>query len=127
MNTRPINLFNKSLLLLVVCPLFILAACSKDDPEPNGDCTGLTPTYTTGVKTILDASCAQVGCHDANTHQNGYDFSSYGPASTASMSGRFIGAIHHSNDYVAMPYNLPKLSDDKIQQLTCWVENGSPE
>ena len=127
MNTRPISLFNKSLLLLVVCPLIILAACSKDDPEPNGDCTGLTPTYNTGIKTILDASCAIPACHDAITHQNGYDFSSYEPASVASMSGRFVGAIQHSDGFVAMPHNLPKLSDDKIQQLTCWVENGSPE
>jgi len=126
MHIRLINLSNKSLLLLVVCLTFFFAACSKD-PDTNIDCTGLTPTYNADIKPILDASCAISGCHDAITQQNGYDFSNYESAKAGSQGGRFLGAIQHKSDFVAMPYNLPKLSDDKIQQLTCWVETGSPE
>ncbi|HZV43970.1 MAG TPA: hypothetical protein VFF90_05810 [Saprospiraceae bacterium] len=126
MNIRLINYINKSLPLLVFCFIFFLAACSKD-PDPVIDCTGLTPTYNADIKPILDASCALSGCHDAITHQNGYDFSSYGPASEASKNGRFLGAIQHKSGYTAMPYNMAKLSNDHVQQLTCWVETGSPE
>jgi hypothetical protein len=125
MHIRLINLPNKTLLLLVFGLVFFFA-CSKD-PDTNIDCTGLTPTYTADIKPILDASCAISGCHDAITQQNGYDFSSYESAKSASQGSRFLGAIQHKSGFVAMPYNLPKLSDDKVQQLTCWVETGSPE
>jgi hypothetical protein len=93
MNTRPINFINKSLLLLVFSPIFFLVACSKDT-NSNIDCTGVTPTYTTGVKSILDGSCATSGCHDAITHQSGYDFSTYESAKVASQGGRFLGLFN---------------------------------
>jgi cytochrome c553 len=126
MNIQRIQLNNKSLLQLVFCTLIFLLSCGKDTVGPV-DCTGVTPTYTTGVRTILDASCAKSGCHDAITQEQGMDFSSYDNAKVASQNGRFVGAIQHKGGFIAMPQNAAKLSDDKIQQLTCWVENGSPE
>lgn len=102
------------------------SSCGKDTVTMF-DCTGLTPTYTVDIKPILKASCALSGCHDAFSPQAGYDFSSYNSSSSGSQSGRFLGAIQQIRGFLAMPNGLPKLSDDKIKLLTCWVENGSPE
>jgi len=105
----------------------LLAVSCKKDEGDSIDCSGVTPTYTADIKPILDASCAKSGCHDAITKANNYDLSAYGPASAISQGNRFLGAIQHKNGFSEMPQGGPKLSDDKIQQLTCWVENGSPE
>jgi len=126
MNTQPINLINKSLALVVFCALLFLVSCTKDQ-NSNFDCTGLTPHYTADIKPILNASCAKSGCHDAFTHQNGVDLSSYGNASDVSRSSSFLGTIEHKSGYNPMPQGANKLSNDKIQLLSCWVANGSPE
>lgn len=91
------------------------------------DCTGLSPTYTTDIKAILDSSCAKSGCHDAASKQNGINLSAYGPASSESHNDRFLGSIQHKKGYKAMPESAGKLSKDNIDLLTCWVQNGSPE
>lgn len=128
MNTRPVSHFMKSLQLLAVCLLFSLLSCSgNQDQISTADCTGVTPTYTADIKYILNASCAKSGCHDAYYPQRGIDLSSYGTASDASHGNNFLGCIQHVKGYNPMPQDGPKLSADKIQLLTCWVQNGSPE
>ncbi|HZV70292.1 MAG TPA: hypothetical protein VFG10_12140 [Saprospiraceae bacterium] len=106
--------------------ILILPSCGKESIEMF-DCTGSTPTYTIEVKPILDASCAKSGCHDTQTHENGFDFSSYGEARIASQTENFLGAIQHKGGFEPMPDDGPKLSADKIKILTCWAQNGSPE
>lgn len=107
--------------------IFILLSCKKDDPIDTVDCTGLTPTYTTDVKAILDASCAKSGCHNAATQQSGVDLSNYASASEISMQERFLGVIQHKSGFPEMPDDGPKLPDATIEILTCWVQNGSVE
>ncbi len=116
------SVFSVLFLTLALC----LSSCGKDTVTMF-DCSGITPTYTTDIKPILNASCALSGCHDAFSPNAGYDFSSYNSSSSGSQSGRFLGAIQQKRGYLAMPNGLPKLSDDKIKLLTCWVQNGSPE
>ncbi|MEO6130463.1 MAG: hypothetical protein ABIQ02_01355, partial [Saprospiraceae bacterium] len=91
------------------------------------DCTGVTPTYTIDIKPILDASCAKSGCHDAQSHESGFDFSTHSEAKISSQAQNFLGAIQHASGFVPMPNDGPKLSSDKIKLLSCWVQNGSPE
>jgi hypothetical protein len=105
----------------------LLSGCSKDeDPVDMIDCTGVTPTYTSDIKSILDASCAKSGCHDSITQADGKNFSTYATASAISLTNEFLGAVQHRQGFMPMPKDGPKLSDDKIQLLTCWVQNGSP-
>jgi hypothetical protein len=106
--------------------LFFLVSCSKDDTPDTVDCTGLTPTYNSDIKAILDASCAKSGCHDATTMANNINLSNFASASAISQEDRFLGAIQHKSGFTAMPQDGPKLADDKIQLLSCWVQNGSP-
>ncbi|MBK9982457.1 MAG: hypothetical protein IPP15_08535 [Saprospiraceae bacterium] len=102
------------------------SSCGKDTITMF-DCTGISPSYAVDIKPILNASCALSGCHDAYSPNAGYDFSSYNSASSGSQSGRFLGAIQQKRGYLAMPNGLPKLSDNNIKLLTCWVQNGSPK
>jgi hypothetical protein len=119
-------LFSKGFItaLLLMC---LVASCKDDDTPDNVDCTGLTPTYTSDIKAILDASCAKSGCHNSADLANNMDLSTYANAMAISQQPRFLGAINHQSGFIAMPQDGPKLSNDKIELLTCWVENGSPE
>ena len=126
MNIRQVKFFNIPVFLLVTFFFITLLACGKEDVQMF-DCTGLTPTYTADIKAILDASCAKAGCHDTNTHENGMDLSNYAGARSASHSDSFLGSIQHKSGYKPMPDDGPKLSNDKVEKLSCWVQNGSPE
>ncbi|HEX5111608.1 MAG TPA: hypothetical protein VFV79_02095 [Saprospiraceae bacterium] len=106
--------------------ILLLLSCNKDEAIPI-DCSGLTPTYTADIKNIIDSHCAITGCHNTFSHQEGIDLSNYQGASAASHNDNFLGAIQHKKGYQPMPKDAAKLSDSKIQLLTCWVQNGSPE
>jgi len=113
------------LTLAFLIPVF-LYQCKKDTAEVY-DCTGVSPTYNTAVKAILDIRCASAGCHSAASKSEGVDLSSYTGSKSASMKGNFLGSIQHKSGYKAMPQGGSKLDDASIKILSCWVQNGSPE
>ena len=115
-----------TLFVLLAAFIVFMSSCGKDDPDME-DCTGITPTYTSDIKAILDASCAKSGCHDPITKQNGFDFSTYATAEPISQMDVFLGAVQHKDGYTPMPNDGGKLPDSQIKLLTCWVQNGSPE
>lgn len=104
----------------------LVTSCKEDTPD-TVDCSGLSPTYTSDIKAILDNNCTTSGCHNSSDLANGMDFSNYASASGISQGDRFLGAINHRSGFSAMPQNASKLSDSNIELLTCWVENGSPQ
>ncbi|MCB9309444.1 MAG: hypothetical protein H6567_05220 [Lewinellaceae bacterium] len=102
------------------------SSCTKD-AIITSDCTGVTPTYTDDIKAIMDASCAYSGCHSAASKRDGIDLSTYAKVKSESQKNRFLGSIQHLSGYKRMPENASKLSDDTIQKIYCWIENGNPE
>lgn len=116
----------KLLVSAFMLALLIVFGCKKEEVQVF-DCTGLTPTYTSDIKAILDANCNTSGCHDVNTVAGNIDLSTYANAKTESEKERFLGSIQHKSGYRAMPDNEPKLSDALIQKISCWVQNGSPQ
>jgi len=112
--------------LVTALALFFVSSCKKDSVEVY-DCTGLTPTYTTDIKTILDANCAVSGCHNTSSRADGKDYSTYSSASSLSRESNFLGSIQHKSGYDAMPRGASKLSDATIKLISCWVQNGSPQ
>ena len=107
--------------------LLVIIAVTSCESETANDCSGSTPTYTADIAPILDASCAKSGCHDAVTVQNGVNLSSYATASAISQEERFLAVIEHRSGFPAMPFDGPKLPDNQIRLLKCWVEAGSPQ
>lgn len=103
-----------------------LNSCKKEAIQ-QFDCTGATPTYTSDVAPILNASCALSGCHNAASQAEGINLSTYAGARSASNNDNFLGSIQHISGYKPMPENGAKLSDVNIKTISCWVQNGSPE
>lgn len=113
----------------LICVLFIIGflACSDSDENTKVDCTGIAPTYNTGVSAILNASCATVGCHDNISKTSGYDYSNYTAAKNSAASDKFLKSIKHQSGAEKMPSGGSKLPDATIKILECWVQNGRPE
>ena len=118
-----VNSSLKTLISALICSI-LLVSCQKD-PISTVDCTGVTPTYSADIKPILDGSCATSGCHNSSSQQAGVNLSNYNGASNASSRPSFLGTIQHKKGYNPMPQNSAQLSQDKIDLITCWVQNGS--
>jgi len=116
---------HKPLISALFCSI-VLISCQKD-PISTVDCTGVTPKYSADIKSILDTNCATSGCHNSESKQAGIDLSTYSGAKNISLQDRFLGAIQHKKGFLPMPENSAKLSEDKIDLLTCWVQNGAVE
>lgn len=114
---------------LLVALSLVFVACEKDDDDvlASFDCTNINPTYTNDIKAILDARCATSGCHNSSTQAGGINLGSYMAAENESSNARFLGAINQLSAYEPMPRGGTKLSDNEIELLTCWVDQGSPE
>ncbi len=107
------------------CFAVLLAACEK---EPlTYDCTGLTPTYTTDVKPLMDTHCAYSGCHNATSKADGKDLSTYTAVKSVAKDDDFMGSMQHLRGYEKMPQGASKLDDTKLKTISCWIENGMPE
>lgn len=104
-----------------------LVGCSKEATPIQYDCTGLTPTYTANVKSILDTHCAYAGCHGGSNPQKGIDLSTYTKAKDESLNGSVVGSIQHLKGYDPMPDGSAKLDEATIKLVSCWVQNGAPE
>ncbi len=112
--------------LLLIMGVFYLIGCSKEEIDVF-ECDTGTPTYTNDIKAIMDGSCAFSGCHDASSSKRGYDLSDYTGTKEGSENDAFLGSIQHKNSYDNMPRNGSKLSDESIELISCWVQNGAPE
>ncbi len=103
---------------------FTVVSCSKDETPTDYDCTGLTPTYTTDIKPIFDASCATTGCHAGASPADGIDLSNN--QFSTSHNDHLLCSIEHLSGCEPMPDGAAKLDDATIKTISCWVENGRP-
>ncbi|PHN05083.1 hypothetical protein [Flavilitoribacter nigricans] len=117
---------NRTNIAFAVLLSLFLGSCGKEEIQ-TFDCSGLTPTYTENIKSIIDANCATSGCHNATARQNGIDLSTYSLVVSESNRDRFLGSIQQISGYDAMPQGRSKLSDANIQLISCWIENGQPQ
>ena len=88
--------------------------------------------YDRDIQPILMSSCAVSGCHDAATHKEGYDFSSYTKTLSALKAGspstsklyKVITASQTSEDFMPpKPYSpLSKAANDTIYS---WIKRGA--
>jgi cytochrome c553 len=102
-------------------------ACKKDETTTTVDCSGVSPTYTSTIKTIMDNKCATSGCHSSAAKAAGYDLSSYAGTSSGAANSKFMASIRQESGAEAMPRGASKLDDNTIKQLACWIQNGKTQ
>jgi cytochrome c5 len=124
----------KRFLIILISGFVTLYACKnksepvpvKKDPVPVAYCDSLKATYNTHVATLMTASCATSGCHDI-FGAGGIKLRNYDEVKTQAGFDRFMKAIKHEAGFNAMPQGKPKLSDDNIKMLECWISKGFVE
>ena len=88
--------------------------------------------YTRDIQPMLMSSCAISGCHDATTHKEGYDFSTYAKAIKAVSAGnptgsklyRVITASPTSENFMP-PKPYSGLSKAAIDTIYSWIKRGA--
>jgi len=113
--------------LILVASLFVVACSSDDDPmDPMGSgCETEGLTYNNDIATIINGSCAIIGCH-VDGGDAPFGLEDFAEVSEAVSFGRIIGAINRQDGFAAMP---PSGSIDacSIDQITAWINDGAPE
>lgn len=108
--------------IILLIPTFIIS-CSKDDAEPDDDkvdcSTVMQATYTDEIKSIIDGTCSIEGCH------NGSNSSLPSLTNYDEVFARRSG-IRNQVESKNMP-PAGALSQELINLIACWVENGAPE
>ena len=100
-------------------------SCTNDKlPEPmnNPICDTLQVAYDLQVKTIIDASCAFVGCHSAGAAFG--DYTSYDEMLPILNDNEFRKRVLDLRD---MPPDGDTLSAMDFETLECWVTQEYPE
>jgi hypothetical protein len=125
----------KSILLACLSVIFyvLLPGCKKTattDTSSNSsyvaaaNCTGVTPTYTTDIKPILNLRCATAGCHAAVNPAHNLDLTTYALIKRDFDLHEFLCSINQDGTCSKMPQGSAKLADADIKKITCWAKNG---
>jgi len=122
---------NRYLFLFAATLVISITACksTKETTATNepkkADCSGVAYTYTTDIKPILNQNCN--GCHGPVKKRGGFDFTIDEVLMEHARNGKLVCAINHTKGCEAMPQYNPKLSDETIKTIECWVNSGMPQ
>jgi len=103
--------------LVVLLPLVVGCKDKKLTPSCNGD----SPTYDNGISAIINAECNGTTCHATGASQA--EFTSYAGMALSLSNGNF-------EKKVLIDQTMPRndfLTQDQIDLIQCWVDNGYPE
>ncbi|MEO9891630.1 PSD1 and planctomycete cytochrome C domain-containing protein [Aurantibacter sp.] len=120
------NITNRYIhLLFIAVGIFLIQSCQTSDPVD----------FSTQIKPILNNKC--ITCHGGVKKNGGFSllFESEAFANTKSgkpaiipgdaSNSEFIKRLHTDDPELRMPYEKPKLSDDEIEVLTRWIDEGA--
>lgn len=118
--------------ILIFAMVGFIAACKSTKttttttaaPAESLDCSSYSVTFSGEVKSILENHCTK--CHNAN-NKAGYNFFTLESAVKGAKSGHLLGSIKHEKGYDKMPIGAPKLSQEEIDKIECWINNGMKE
>jgi uncharacterized membrane protein len=109
-------IFNLS--FLIFCA--IMFACSNNDEPDLFLCDDVVTSYSANIKSIIDSNCAISACHTGSTGQ--IDLSTF--LNVSSQAQRIKTRVVNRT---MPPPSRPKLSEEQIKQIACWVDAGAPE
>lgn len=120
----------KKLVFASIITISLLGAC-KSTKQPVAttpavplDCSNKSLSYTADIKSILETGCAK--CHNSN-NKAGYNFLTFASVKKAAINGYLLGSIKHQKGFDAMPRMAPKLPQETIDKIECWINNGMKE
>jgi hypothetical protein len=117
----------KHFLIALIFSSVVFPGCG-DDAVEKIDCSGITPTYSADIAPILNATCADDGCHGSVNSQAGIKLTNYAETKAGSGNSKFLKAIKYQSGATAMPPDPAlKLSDAQVKLIECWIQNGKPE
>ena len=125
------------LIILLLSFLWLLTDCSRDQlAESTVDCDE-SVTYNGVIKPIIDESCSYSGCHDGRGGIGPADYTRYSGILRHLNSGSFRSRTIDQKDSPSLgmppdasvyPETLKEsLTDDELEMITCWLDNGFPE
>lgn len=117
------KIFISFLSLAVFASVFYFSSC-KTKKIAKTACN-YSPTYTADIKPIMDANC--MPCHSAEKHKHNFDVSSYEATKESAKAKNFIPSLKHEAGVEPMPMKKDKLSDETIEKISCWIQNGMPK
>ncbi|MDB4286344.1 hypothetical protein N9933_03490 [bacterium] len=92
--------------------------------QPPGFCDTTVISYKTDVIAIMnDFGC--IGCHEGGNAGGGVDLSTYANVKISVDSDEFLCSMEHGSNCSNMPQGGPKLSENKLEQIRCWIEKGA--
>ena len=108
--------------------IMTIASCTKDKlPEPMNECLDEF-TYQNDVKSIIDNSCAYVGCHVSGFGQGNH--TSYATLKPQLDNGDFNREVitERTMPPSYAPSGKPKsLTQEQLDIIACWIQQGYPE
>lgn len=121
------NLFRKGLLVVAIA---LITSCAKEHVEKLSDnggvvCDTSNISFAGSVVPILQTHC--IGCHDSGFPSGGINLDGFVNVKSAANSGRLLGAITHSNGFIPMPKDAPKLSSCEIERIRIWIDKGGQD
>lgn len=121
----------KKVLTIVSILVVLLSACGDDDAvvitnQPRDLCDSIDVTYKDDIAVILEnAGCSGAYCHGFGN--GGFTISNYETTKVTAENPKFLKAIKHEVSASPMPKSGNKLSDENIQKIECWIQNGFKE
>ena len=122
-------------IIAFLATIFTSQSCNKQLPEDQlpAACDTLMISYNSGIKEIMDGSCAYSGCH-INGDAPG-DFSTYqGMLPSLEDGSIFNRAItEEGNNAKQMPPSYAplgfptSLTEGQLDMLHCWIADNYPE
>lgn len=113
--------------LSVCCLLFF--SCTKDKAGQviPVDCTAINAEYTADIVPIIQASCITgagpgTGCHDSW-------ILNYNSLKSQVDNGNITEVVYEFRTMPPQPnsFGIPRLTDDEINKIVCWIKQGAPE
>lgn len=103
----------------IICVALVFSCKKSKKLTPK--CDGSKPTYNAGIKAIIDNNCTGSSCHVAGSPYG--NFTSYNGLAPYLTNGLFKRDVLEMQ---IMPKNK-NLSQEDINKIQCWVDNGYPE
>jgi uncharacterized membrane protein len=87
-------------------------------------CNPSSPSFAATVQPLINTNCK--GCHNPSLPSGGVSLNDYTEIKSSALTGKLLCSIQHQAGCSAMPKGTAKLSNNCIQMIQNWVNNGAP-